>query len=177
MAKGKLRTVEGDVTNPQRTMENEIVLIPHCCNNGVGGNGVGVMGGGVALSLRNKWPSVYGVYKEMELQTNNGLRDTLGKVCYAEINNHLVVANMIGQDGLASKNNPIPVKYVALVKCMTKVVDYIKMIEVQTGNTVVIHTPQFGSDLAKGDWGFILELIREIWLESGINCVIYNYVK
>ncbi len=67
--KGQLRIVEGDVTNPQRTTENEIVVIVHCCNNH------GVMGLGVALALKKKWPEVEEKYLNSSL--------LLGHVSYA----------------------------------------------------------------------------------------------
>ena len=162
MSKGILRTVEGDVTNPQTTAPNEIVLIPHVCNN------LGVMGAGVALALKNKWSEVEQVYKDFF--TKHGIisssgfipfSSVLGKVCYAKIDNHLVIANMIGQDGIVSIDNPKPIKYKALADCMTEVVGYIEMIKKQTDSPVVIHACKFGSDLAGGDWNFILELIRE----------------
>ena len=166
MIKGTLRTVEGNVTNPQKQSDNEIVIIPHCCNN------KGVMGAGVALSLRKKWPDVFEVYEKMQAPSHYCL---LGKVSYAKIDNHLVIANMIGQDGTVSKDNAKPVKYWALAAAMIQVVGYIEMIQEQTSNPVVIHCCKFGSDLAQGNWEFILELIREIWLENGIDVVIYEY--
>ena len=99
----------------------------------------------------------------------------LGKTCYAKIDNHLVIANMIAQNGIVSFDNPKPIKYKALADCMTEVVDYIEMIKSQTSNPVVIHAPKFGSLRAKGNFGFILELIDEIWLSAGISVVIYEY--
>lgn len=29
--------------------------------------------------------------------------------------------------------------------------------------------------MAGGDWDFILELIREIWLENGIDVIVYEF--
>ena len=82
---------------------------------------------------------------------------------------------MIGQDGTVSEDNPKPVRYRALANCMAEVVDYINMIKSQTDNPVVIHTPKFGSDLAGGDFRFILELIKEIWVNAGIDVVVYEF--
>jgi hypothetical protein len=173
---GTLRNVEGDATTPQTTHAKEIALIPHCCNNGVNGNGIGVMGAGVALALRKKWPQVYTEYKIMENRDRGGLTNRLGDNSYAKIGNHLVVVNMIAQNGIASESNSIPLKYEALISCMRNIVDYVRMIQKQTSNPVVIHCPKFGSDLAGGDWNFIMELIKEIWLENGIDVVVYEWV-
>lgn len=164
MRNGTLKNVKGDVTNPQRSDEDEIVIIPHCCNT------LGVMGAGVALALRNKWPEVYDIYNEFPLY--------LGDVSFAVVEEteiediKTVVANMIGQYKTCSPDNPKPVKYFALAMAMKKVLEFTST----CGTTkFVIHCPKFGSDLAGGSWEFILELIREIWLEQGIDVVVYEF--
>jgi len=161
---GKLTTVEGDVTNPQRTVPNEIVLIPHCCNN------LKIMGAGVAKSLKNKWPEVYEVYQKTAM--------CLGEVSFVAVGDgediKTIVANMIGQDGIVSLGNSKPVKYWALAKAMVEITDYIYNHFQE--DKVVIHTPKFGSELAQGNFEFILELIREIWLEQGIDVKVYEFV-
>ena len=174
MTKGTLRTVVGDVTDPQTTTPNEIVLIPHCCND------ENIWGGGFVIALSKKWKEPEKNYRAFcEGKAPYLVRQKhipiLGRVCYAKIDEHLVIANMIGQKGIASVDNPIPIKYKALADCMTEVVGYIEMIKRQTSNPVVIHCPKFGSLRAMGNFDFILELIREIWLENGINCVIYEF--
>jgi hypothetical protein len=167
MNKGILKTVVGDVTNPQRDKENEIVIIVHCCNN------LKIMGAGVALALKNKWGEVEFVYKNSD--------QDLGNVSFAivEVENGMIktiVANMIGQEGIGSNNNPKPVKYWALAKAMLCVKKYCQSMQASSPDSkIVIHAPKFGSDLAGGNWDFILELIREIWLENGIDVVIYEF--
>lgn len=56
----------------------------------------GVMGCGLALALRNKWPIVYIEYKEMvhNAKTKSSL---LGKTQLVKIRNNLYVANMFAQ--------------------------------------------------------------------------------
>lgn len=191
MEKGTLRTVEGDVTEPQITAPNEVAIIPHVCNNGIDERGIGAMGAGVALALRNKWEKVYKVYKDMESKSPNGLKNRLGEICYAKVEYlpntdrpKIVVVNMIAQDGIVSATNSIPLKYWALMKCMENTRILIanafakyKTLPEQLGRKPVIHACKFGSDLSGGNWEFILELIREQWLEYGLDVVIYNYVK
>ncbi len=168
MEKGKLTNVVGDVTNPQFTAPNEIAIIPHCCNN------ENKWGAGVVLAISRRWKEPEQVYRRFCM--NNKEFPILGKVCYAKIDDDLIIANMIGQDGTVSESNPIPIKYRALANAMAEVVDYIEMIKSKIDKRpVVIHCPKFGSALAKGNWNFILELIREIWLERGIDVVVYEY--
>jgi len=172
MDKGELTIIEGDATNPQTTYNNEVPLIPHCCNN------LGVMGAGVALALRNKWTGVYEAYLR-------GSKE-LGYISYwikftdeIEVPKRrpiVAVYNMIGQDGTVSKDNSKPVKYWALVDAMRKVRDKIDSLSLAYPECkFVIHAPKFGSDLAMGNWDFILELIKEIWIDAGIDVVIYEY--
>ncbi len=171
MDNGTLRTVKGDATEPQRTTDKEIVVIAHCCNN------LGAWGKGFVLALSRKWEKPEKVYRDFCERNTMAtiILPILGKVCYAKIDNHLVIANMIAQNSIVSADNPIPIKYKALTECMTEVVNYIEMIKKQTSNPVVIHCPKFGSLRAKGNWEFILELIREIWLEQGIDVVVYEF--
>jgi hypothetical protein len=167
MTKGKLKNVLGDATEPQTTAPNEIVVIPHCCNN------KGGWGAGFVLALSKKWHKPEKRYRDFF--NANKTFPMLGKVCYAKVNKYIAIANMIGQDGYKSDTNPKPVKYWALASAMREVVSYIDMIQNRTNNSVIIHCPKFGSDLAGGDWRFILELIREIWLENGIDVVVYEF--
>lgn len=174
MDKGKITNVRGDATDPQLTAPEEIVVITHCCNN------ENKWGRGFVLALNKKWKEPKQTYRNFcegnrPFPNKAALNPILGKVCYAKINEHLVVANMIGQDGTVTEDNPKPVRYRALANCMAEVVGYIDMIQSQTDNPVVIHTPKFGSDLAGGDFRFILELIREIWVDVGIDVVIYEF--
>jgi len=165
---GALKNVRGDATEPQTTEPNEIVVIPHVCNN------INAFGAGFTHALNKKWEQPEKVYRNFCERNKNV--PILGKVCYAKINSQLVIANMIGQNGTVSKDNLIPIKYKALINCMAEVAAYIEIIQCQTSNPVVIHAPKFGSDLAGGDFRFILELIREIWLEeAGIDVLVYEF--
>jgi len=162
---GILKVVEGDVTNPQKQSDNEIAIIPHCCNNKK------VMGAGVALALKKKWPAVEYYYQKSNTE--------LGSVSYAMMYSEepdVVVANMIGQDGTVNANNTKPVKYWALAKAMKDVFHQYELLQEKNPNKkFVIHCPKFGSDLAGGRFEFVLELIKEIWIENGIDVVIYEF--
>ena len=120
MLKGTLKTIEGDVTNPQRTAPNEIVIIAHVCNDEK------IWGSGVVISISKKWKEPEQIYRDF--CDKNKFIPILGKVCFARIDNYLVIANMIGQKGIVSINNSIPIKYKALADCMTEVVGFIETI-------------------------------------------------
>lgn len=163
--KGHLLHVRGNICFPQRMSDNEISVIPHCCNN------LGVMGAGVAKSLKEKWPE--GVQPYFANATINlilgdaffGLTDSDGKI---------IIANMIGQDGTVNNNNPKPVKYWALVDAMRKTLAHATGYAFRSDN-IVFHCPKFGSDLAGGDFRLITELIKEIWVDAGFDVLIYEF--
>lgn len=60
-----------------------------------GVNGQFVMGSGVALAIRNKWPIVYDEYAKFRHSNYTG--GLLGQVAFATINENLIVANCFTQ--------------------------------------------------------------------------------
>lgn len=149
-----IKYVVSDVrTYTDEQSENKTILIPHCCND------LAVMGAGVALALRNKWPQVFTDYEKME--------QTLGNVGFVPVefdefdDPTKYVVNMIGQHGVKSKNNTKPVSYTALMDAMRNVFQYLYGYKI---TDPVIHAPLFGAALAGGDWRIIEALIEEIWL-------------
>jgi hypothetical protein len=167
---GKMLSVRGNVLEPQRINRDEFVVIPHCCND------IGVMGAGVALSIKSKWPgAVDNYFLSHSFKKSGGTGGLiLGEVYMGPIDNTMAIANMIGQHGVRSEDNLRPVKYVALMKAMTDICEWLKTPYAE-GKKIVFHCPKFGSDLAGGDWKLILHLIREIWVEKGFDVVIYEW--
>lgn len=148
----------GDVTTPQaRGSAN--VFVPHICNN------VKAYAAGVAACIRQKWPSAYVEYMDME--------QSLGNIsvvkCRDDRYASLSVINMIAQDGLRSKENPKPIKYGALVKAMERAALCMK-----ASKNPEVHCPAFGTGLAGGDWDIIRALIIEIWSTQSIPVTIYR---
>jgi len=173
--------IDGDATRPQLSNPSDIVVIPHVCNN------IKKFGAGFTNSLNRTFgKGPYETYMKMDCGSSNGLKNFLGGISVCNIKNEgkIYVVNMIAQEGVRSGLNPKPIRYWALMKCMERVKEFIgglKEIADYDGNNpnreVVIHTCRFGSDLAMGNWEFIKELIDEIWVDSGIDVVIYNYKK
>lgn len=179
MEKGKLTNVVGDVTNPQREYPHrrEIVYLPHVCND------IGGWGAGVVLAISKKWKGAELIYRAFIAKHGKGtMRSTTG---FWDSNDNgvpddVVVCNMIAQRGYKNEENPRPLDYKALVKCMNDVADKIETdrdLSESGFGTVLhrIHCPKFGSDLAGGNWGFITCLIEDIWLARGIDVVVYEY--
>jgi O-acetyl-ADP-ribose deacetylase (regulator of RNase III) len=173
---GKLSYVKGDVTTPQ--IDNGVALICHVCND------LGLFGAGVAAGIAKKFPKVKTNYtsyidSSYKLEKNSkGSGNPLGMVDFCDErdtgNTQIWVANMIAQHGVIPQEKK-PIRYASLVKCMEKVAKKVHTANDVMGLNVEIHAPKFGSDLAKGNWIFITELIEEIWINCGINVVIYEF--
>jgi len=174
MEKGILTQVIGDVTTPQRENSTDIVYLPHVCND------IGGWGAGVVLAISRKWKNPERLYR-FYMDTRSKGKERLGETVFAKCDGKVVVCNMIAQHDYKDDANSRPLKYDALVKCMVDVATEIlrhkgEYLFSTEAPKFVIHCPKFGSDLAGGDWNFILALIEDIWLEAGIDVVVYEYV-
>jgi hypothetical protein len=152
-------------------------VIPHVCNN------LGKMGSGFVIPLCQKWPKVKEVYEAWHQGIHDdvpgwigGIPFELGNIQSVTVCNDplTMVMNMIAQSGVVGSNNPKPIKYAALAKCMVEVATLtLRIFELNYGRAE-IHAPKFGSDRARGNWDFIAELIEECWVAKGIPVTIYS---
>lgn len=144
------------------------VIVPHVCNN------LDLFGAGFAAEIVRHYPIVKENY---HLLGKSFLQNNLGYVQFIEVlsdkkyEHRLVFANMIAQRGIINKtSNPRPLNYLALVKSMVGVSQYISK---NFDGDVQIHAPKFGSGLAGGNWTFIRELLSDIW--GNTTVFIYEY--
>lgn len=150
------------------------VFLPHVCNN------IDVFGAGFAAQIANRYPSVkvdYHLLGKNFLRSNLGHSQIIKVFEDAKYKHKLFIVNMIAQNGLRSADNIRPLNYLALVKSMNTLSQYIYQ---NTGfqnksEKIEIHAPKFGSGLAGGNWNFITNLIEDIW--KPYNVYIYNYQK
>jgi hypothetical protein len=82
---------------------------------------------------------------------------------------------MIAQNGIRSPENNRPLNYLALVKSMNSLSQYIHTNTgfINKNEKIEIHCPKFGSGLAGGNWNFITDLINDIWGKFFVT--VYNY--
>lgn len=142
------------------------VIIPHVCNN------VDLFGAGFAQNINAIYPDVK---KNYHLLGKKFLKEHPGYVQFNTVeyestySRSLIVANMIAQNGIRSKENTRPLNYAYLTKSMIEVKKYI--LTNFKDSRVQIHCPKFGSGLSGGSWSFISCLIEDIW--SDINVVVF----
>ena len=132
----------------------------------------GVMGSGIALAIRNKWPIVFEEYKkyvDKKLEFDGwsgGAPDAdslLGDFLPVQVDDNLWVGNLFSQCSYG--RNPAAQRfgrytsYDALDICFRNVATWATVME---GDEVVlreVHYPQIGCGLGGGDWSIVSKII------------------
>jgi O-acetyl-ADP-ribose deacetylase (regulator of RNase III) len=118
-----------------------------------GCNAQGVMGSGIALEIKNRWPGCFAAYKDFLACRV----DVLGGIAYYNIpDTTLSIANCITQEHFG-KDGKKYVSYQAIQKAFTGVVAMAHL----TGEEV--HYPLIGAGLGGGDWAIISEIIDSVF--------------
>jgi len=147
-----IKYVTGDLFDVISNITDSNILVPHIVND------KGVFGAGFAAAVTRHYPIVRQRYLEWDTH------DILGNVQFVSVTPNITFANMGGQHGTVSKQNPKPIKYFKLALAMSIIEDI--------NDDFEIVAPRFGSGLAKGCWPFIEELIDELWIGAGIPVTI-----
>lgn len=124
-------------------LDNNYGVIIHGCN------AKGVMGSGVALAVKMKYPKAYEVYKCFE--EKRGLR--LAGVSMVKVSETLEVANLITQENYGRDSDTVYVSYGAIHLGFEKLHRSIP-------KHIPFHFPKIGAGLANGDWDTISNLIE-----------------
>ena len=171
----KLTRIKGDATKPANAGEVGIV-IPHVVNDirRWGSGFVNAITARFGETPRNEYMR-WGESNDSD-PNSSGITDTvsrafiLGAVQYVKVDNDITIANMLAQHKTRDTNDlpRPPIRYGALAEAMQGVRRH-------CWGGKEIHCPKFGSDLAGGDWEVIEQMIQEIWVDAGVNVVIYEF--
>lgn len=129
-------------------------------------NDAGKYGAGISGAISRKWPIVEHEYRSLSKLSNYQL--ILGEVQFVKVETDLVVCNMVAQHNIVSYNNPTPIKYDALDRCL---------IRVRAGaikDNAFIHMPKIGCGLAQGKWEIIEPMIKNELVAFGIGVTVYE---
>lgn len=115
----------------------------------------GVMGGGLALQIRKKFPIAYGAYSALISKQKLGdCQIIMVSRDNGTPSQNLYIANLFGQDGFGS--GEVDTDYDALRAALKKLNDW------ATQNVVEVYLPYgLGCGLAGGDWRIVSEIIEE----------------
>ena len=138
-----MRVVKGDLLSATEG------IIVHGCNC------QGVMGSGVALAIKNKYPDAYYDYinyVSVETDTSTRGRNLLGEIQYTKVTDKLTIANAFtqqfyGKDGLKYAS------YSAVEDIMYRLKDF-------TSLDTPIHMPKIGCGLGGLDWDEVSQYIQ-----------------
>lgn len=129
--------------------------IAHGCNS------QGVMGAGVALALRTKWPVVYDIYREA---IDMG-QDKLGDLSLATVADDKMVANLITQEGISHRRREA--NYSAVIMALQKLIIYTDARQ--------IAIPKIGCGLGGCDWNVMDMLLEDFELMNrGVEFTVYD---
>jgi O-acetyl-ADP-ribose deacetylase (regulator of RNase III) len=76
---------------------------------------------------------------------------------------------MIGQQGMKTGSNGVPIRYNAVEQCLEKVVH--KAMELNAS----VHMPRIGCGLAGGTWNKIEPIIEKTLLKNDIDTYVYDF--
>lgn len=136
----------------------EVNAVLHCCNCR------GVMGSGVALQIKNKFPEAYNSYKKYEAERTLKL-GTISMACFQ--NGFIYNLHAQKDYGVGTRQ----VNYEALYECLELVKHDLKM----NNFCGVIGVPcKMASDRAGGNWKIVECMIREVFENFNVIVVDYN---
>lgn len=143
------------------------IIIPHVCNN------INLFGAGFASAVAEEYPIVKENFHLLGKNTPLGHVQNITVLENKSYGRKLIVSNMIAQNGIISNTNKRPLNYGALSYCMYHIKSLAReILKTTDSSSVEIHAPKFGSGLSGGNWLFIEELIRDIWLNE-LNVFVY----
>lgn len=136
------------------------VVIAHVVNN------VGAFGAGFAAAVAKRYPHVRTHYYANFSWYNLGqilLRDAISDA-------RVVVANLFAQDGLPSKDNPQPLRYMKLRDALFELRELLADID----EPYEVWMPRIGTGYGGGDWNLISEIIDDTLVRTGLKVVVYD---
>jgi O-acetyl-ADP-ribose deacetylase (regulator of RNase III) len=129
-----------------------------------------IMGGGIALRIRNKWPEAY----EADLKTPKSDPKKLGTFSVAILPSNFHIFNMYSQFGIGFKRET---NYTAVVEGLEKIRDF----AIENGLTKLGLPKYMGCRLGGGHWPVVRAIIEEVFEASPegdkLDLVICNYDK
>lgn len=125
----------------------------------------GVMGSGVALALRDKWPIIHKDY--FVLCQELGPDKLLGSVDLVFVDTDKYVANLFGQ---ASFGPGCHTRYDKLEEALRALKKSAEVL----GHDVAIPY-RIGCGLGGGDWSIVNRIIHAIFEDDDVNVVLYRY--
>ena len=131
--------------------KGDVDVIAHCCNC------CGVMGSGIAFTIKQQYPAAYKAYKDFELYNDNKIR--LSTISYAKHNQNQYIVNLHAQQTFGSGASVRYVNYEALYNTLEQTRNL--MIEKKVKRLGVPY--KMACDRAGGDWRIVEVMLNVIF--------------
>lgn len=129
-------------------------IIVHGCN------AQGVMGGGFALQVKNRYPKAFeGYLRTLDKHKKNGCPSCLGSVSLVRVTPDLYIANAITQNFYGTEKRHAD--YEAIARAFEVISEYHYFGSNSEIKDIPIHYPMIGAGLAGGNWTIISTIIDE----------------
>ncbi|WP_406089931.1 macro domain-containing protein [Streptomyces sp. NBC_01013] len=151
--------VKGDATAPQG---KGVKLIVHVCND------LGGWGKGFVLALSRRWREPEAAYRRWHRE-RAGNDFGLGAAQFVQVSPYIWVVNTVGQRGMGTGSNGVPVRYEAIDAALGTVAGR----AAELGASV--HMPRIGCGLAGGKWSRMEPLIEKRLVSRGISVTVYDF--
>lgn len=161
--------VKGDATLP-KIIEGKRSIIVHCVNT------LGAWGAGFVVPLGKRYPQTKEYYHSF-LNSYKGNRfELLGTInLVADVAEDTDVVNLFGQERIypimKDGKKIIPLNYDALRKGFSEIVSLYKTLDY----SFTIHMPKIGCGLAGGDWNIVEQIIKDEFINKGIEVYVYDF--
>lgn len=150
----ELKYVEGDILS--NIDPNEKTVIVHGCNV------FHIMGKGLALYFRKKYPGIY----EADCKTRKGDRDKLGTYSVYKHTDNLVFLNCYTQYNIYNdKYGQPPIDYDAIMRCFVRISEEYRDWK--------IRSPQIGCGFAGGLWCFVEKILKTAATAGNLDITVY----
>ena len=126
-------------------------------------NCMGVMGGGIAKQIKEKYPNVFDQYRKFFV---NNKFTALGKCQIVEAENNKYIANIFGQYNYGT--NKQQTDYKALEEALFSL-----KVSAKDNNMSVAIPYNIGCGLAGGSWSFVYNMIEEVFHDYDV--VLYRW--
>lgn len=132
-------------------------------------NCLGLMGAGVALAIRQKWPDVFKKYQHY-CRVEEEPSALLGKAQPVRVSENQFVMNLFGQLGVRSNVSKKLTNYIALETAMQWTALWMK----SQGFTSIAMPYMIGCGLAGGNWDTVLDIIHRVFDNTTITVELWQ---
>jgi O-acetyl-ADP-ribose deacetylase (regulator of RNase III) len=133
-------------------------------------NCFGVMGGGLALQIARKWPSVLSSYQKFidNFIGNQDRKGLLGKCFICSTSTKCKIANLFGQYDTGGR---ISTNYEALLASLT----LLRKTMISMGKLKLALPVNLGCGLAGGNWNTVHTIIKKVFENTKIQLTLVEY--